>query len=154
PGARTEVRDGPGLCARPRTRNDGTMSAIPTAPSSSDTGPAQEDPFVALEHEVRLIIRRAQSAGARIARRVHPELDASAYPLLAHIDQHPGVRGSELAQHFGVGRATVSRQLSRLADLGLVRRDVDPEDSRGQCITLTDDGAARFSEARTRRIAM
>lgn len=122
--------------------------------SGDEADPGDRAPFIALEQELRLIIRRAQSAGARIARRVHPELEASAYPLLAHIAQHPGTRGSDLAAHFGVGRATVSRQLSRLAELGLVERDTDPDDSRGQRITLTDDGAARFERARANRIDM
>ncbi len=112
------------------------------------------DPFGALEREIRVLIRRAQSSAARTARRVHPELEASAYPILAHIDAHPGIRGSDLAAHFGVGRATVSRQLSRLVELGLVHREVDPEDTRGQRITLTTDGAQRFARARDRRIAM
>jgi DNA-binding MarR family transcriptional regulator len=111
-------------------------------------------PFEGLEREIRLLIRRAQSSGTSIARRVHPELDASAYPLLAYIAERPGARGSDLAAFFGVGRATVSRQLSRLVELGLVERTVDPEDSRGQCITLTPDGAARFDRARTSRVAM
>jgi DNA-binding MarR family transcriptional regulator len=111
-------------------------------------------PFEGLEREIRLLIRRAQSSGASIARRVHPELDASAYPLLAHIAERPGTRGSDLATFFGVGRATVSRQLGRLAELGLVERTVDPEDSRGQRINLTPDGAARFDQARTSRVAM
>ncbi|MEU4363727.1 MarR family winged helix-turn-helix transcriptional regulator [Promicromonospora sp. NPDC023987] len=117
----------------------------------SGVGPG---PFEGLEREIRLLIRRAQSSGASIARRVHPELDASAYPILAHIAERPGARGSDLATFFGVGRATVSRQLSRLAELGLVERTVDPEDSRGQRITLTPDGAARFDQARTSRVAM
>ncbi|MFD2026980.1 MarR family winged helix-turn-helix transcriptional regulator [Promicromonospora aerolata] len=121
------------------------------APGDHDTGPG---PFEGLEREIRLLIRRAQSSGASIARRVHPELDASAYPILAHIAERPGTRGSDLATFFGVGRATVSRQLSRLAELGLVERTVDPEDSRGQRITLTPDGAARFDQARTSRVAM
>lgn len=129
------------------------MSETPTT-SGDEADRPHDDPYTALEHEVRLIIRRAQSAGARIAKRVHPELEASAYPLLAHIAQHPGTRGSDLAAHFGVGRATVSRQLSRLAALGLVTRDTDPEDSRGQRITLTDDGAERFEKARANRIEM
>ncbi|WP_253873147.1 MarR family winged helix-turn-helix transcriptional regulator [Promicromonospora umidemergens] len=119
--------------------------------SDDEAGPG---PFEGLEREIRLLIRRAQSSGASIARRVHPELDASAYPLLAHIAERPGARGSDLATFFGVGRATVSRQLSRLAELGLVERTVDPEDSRGQRITLTPDGAARFDQARTSRVAM
>ncbi|WP_166845018.1 MarR family winged helix-turn-helix transcriptional regulator [Isoptericola sp. BMS4] len=112
------------------------------------------DPFGALEREIRVLIRRAQSAAAQTARRVHPELEASAYPLLAHIDMHPGLRGSDLAAHFGVGRATVSRQLSRLVELGLVHREVDPDDTRGQRITLTQDGAARFARARDGRVEM
>ncbi|MFV2143673.1 MULTISPECIES: MarR family winged helix-turn-helix transcriptional regulator [Isoptericola] len=114
----------------------------------------QTDPFGALEREVRVLIRRAQSTSAQTARLIHPELDASAYPLLAHIAMNPGTRGSDLAAHFGVGRATVSRQLSRLAELGLVHRETDPEDTRGQQITLTDDGAARFQHARDARLAM
>ncbi|PFG41863.1 MarR family transcriptional regulator [Isoptericola jiangsuensis] len=112
------------------------------------------DPFGALEREVRLLIRRAQSMAAQTAARIHPELNASAYPLLAHIAKNPGTRGSDLAAHFGVGRATVSRQLSRLESLGLVQRRVDPADTRGQLITLTDDGAARFLRARDARITM
>ncbi len=112
------------------------------------------DPFGALEREIRVLIRRAQSSAAQTARRMHPELEASAYPLLAHIHSHPGIRGSDLAAHFGVGRATVSRQLSRLAELGLVQREVDPEDTRGQQITLTRDGEARFEKARDRRVEM
>ncbi|WP_369370680.1 MarR family winged helix-turn-helix transcriptional regulator [Promicromonospora sp. Populi] len=121
--------------------------------TAEDNAPEQ-GPFEGLERELRLVIRRAQSNGASIARRVHPELDASAYPLLAHIAERPGARGSDLATFFGVGRATVSRQLSRLFELGLVERTVDPDDSRGQRITLTPDGAARFERARTRRLAM
>lgn len=122
-------------------------------------GPVDDDgtglgPFEGLEREIRLLIRRAQSSGASIARRVHPELEASAYPLLAHVAERPGARGSDLASFFGVGRATVSRQLSRLVELGLVERTVDPEDSRGQRITLTPDGAARFDRARASRVAM
>ncbi len=121
------------------------------APPIADTA---SDPFDALELELRLLIRRAQSAAAETARRVHPELEASAYPLLAHISAHPGTRGSDLAAHFGIGRATVSRQLSRLVALGLVRREVDPEDTRGQRITLTEDGATRFEHARAARVEM
>jgi DNA-binding MarR family transcriptional regulator len=125
----------------------GHMHESATPPPGAET-----DPFGALEREIRLLIRRAQSFAAETARRVHPDLDASAYPLLAHISMNPGTRGSDLAAHFGIGRATVSRQLSRLVALGLVQREVDPEDTRGQRITLTEDGAARFEQARAARV--
>ncbi|MCL1871695.1 MAG: MarR family winged helix-turn-helix transcriptional regulator [Promicromonosporaceae bacterium] len=112
---------------------------------------ATSDPYGALERELRVLVRRAASTSAQTALRVHPELDGSAYPLLAHIHHYPGTRGSDLAAHFGVGRATVSRQLARLADLGLIRREVDPDDTRGQLITLTADGQERFAAANAGR---
>jgi len=146
------------LSSKGRSSTDASDDGVAAGKGAGDstvgdkgTGPG---PFEGLEREVRLLIRRAQSNGASIARRVHPELDASAYPLLAHIAERPGARGSDLATYFGVGRATVSRQLSRLAELGLVERTVDPDDSRGQQITLTPDGSARFERARTSRVAM
>lgn len=130
----------------------GHMSSA-TTPAPQPDAAATDDAFAALEREVRVLLRRAASAGSAMARRVHPELEASAYPILAQVAAAPGTRGSDLASHFGVGRATVSRQLSRLAELGLVQREVDPEDTRGQRITLTPDGEARFEAARARRIA-
>ncbi|GAA2236976.1 hypothetical protein GCM10010413_41940 [Promicromonospora sukumoe] len=136
------------------TTKDGAAAGKGAGGDTADDRTSGLGPFEGLEREVRLVIRRAQSNGASIAQRVHPELDASAYPLLAHIAERPGARGSDLATFFGVGRATVSRQLSRLVELGLVERTVDPDDSRGQRITLTPDGVDRFERARTSRVAM
>lgn len=136
------------------TTEDGAAAGKGAGGGTVDDPASGLGPFEGLEREVRLVIRRAQSSGASIAQRVHPELDASAYPLLAHIAERPGARGSDLATFFGVGRATVSRQLSRLVELGLVERTVDPDDSRGQRITLTPDGVDRFERARTSRVAM
>ncbi|WP_338403818.1 MarR family winged helix-turn-helix transcriptional regulator [Cellulosimicrobium arenosum] len=124
-----------------------------TPAADAADSPAPDDAYVELERELRTLLRRAGAVAGAMARRIHPDLDASAYPLLAHIADQPGIRGSELAAHFGVGRATISRQLSRLFDLGLVARDVDPEDSRGQLITLTPDGRTRLHAAHTGRVA-
>lgn len=136
------------------TSEDGAATGKGSGGGTVDDAGSGPGPYESLEREIRLLIRRAQSNGASIAQRVHPELDASAYPLLAHIAERPGTRGSDLAAYFGVGRATVSRQLSRLVELGLVERTVDPDDSRGQRITLTADGITRFEQARTSRVTM
>ena len=111
-----------------------------------------QDPIGALEHEIRIVMRRVNSFSGVLARLVHPELEASAYPLLAHILANPGTRGSDLAAHFGVGRATISRQLARLEQLGLISRAPDPDDSRGQILTLTAAGEAGFTAARQGRV--
>lgn len=106
-----------------------------------------------VERELGLLLRRAHASATAVAARVHPDLDAGAYPLLLRIDRTPGVRSSELAHHVGVGRATISRQVRRLEDLGLVRRRPDPDDSRGQLLELTPEGARRFTEAQDARRA-
>ncbi|MBD5785299.1 winged helix-turn-helix transcriptional regulator [Cellulosimicrobium terreum] len=129
------------------------MGLVPDETAAHDAPATPDAAYVELERELRILLRRAGSVATAMARRIHPGLEASAYPLLAHIADQPGVRGSELAAHFGVGRATISRQLSRLFELGLVARDVDPEDSRGQLITLTQDGAARLHAAHSGRVS-
>jgi len=106
-----------------------------------------------LERELGLLLRRAYASSTAVAAQVHPDLDAGAYPLLVRIDRTPGVRSSELAQHVGVGRATISRQVRRLEQLGLLARRPDPDDSRGQLLELTAEGARRLAEAQDRRRA-
>jgi hypothetical protein len=43
-----------------------------------------------------------------MGREVHPELDPGAYGLLAAAHDHSWARASDLAVHFGLGKATVA----------------------------------------------
>lgn len=116
-----------------------------------DTTPrprTDDDPFRAVESELALLLRRSHAVSSRLARRVHPELEPSSAPLLARIAQTPDVRASELSAHFGVGRSTMSRQLARLDELGLIERRADPDDSRGQLLRLTDEGTRQSEDVR------
>ncbi|WP_448630365.1 MarR family winged helix-turn-helix transcriptional regulator [Cellulomonas soli] len=110
-----------------------------------------EEPIRQVERELGMLLRRAHAASATIARKVHPDLEPGVYATLAYIARRPGVRASVVADDFGIGRATISRQLSRLTDLGLVDRRPDPDDQRGQLLELTPEGAARLEGARGAR---
>ncbi|MDM7832309.1 MarR family winged helix-turn-helix transcriptional regulator [Cellulomonas edaphi] len=110
-----------------------------------------DENFRELERELGLFLRRAHSASAAVARHVHPDLEPAAYELLALIQSTPVVRASDLAARIGVGRGTMSRQLSRLAALGFVARRPDPEDFRGQLLSLTDEGRSRLEGAQAAR---
>jgi DNA-binding MarR family transcriptional regulator len=88
-----------------------------------------------------------------MAREVHPDLEPAAYGLLSRLAEAGPQRATLLAQYFGVGKATMSRQLRALEELGLVRREPDPADGRASLVQLSDEGMARFTEVRDGRRA-
>lgn len=105
----------------------------------------------ALERELTVLIRRARAASGELARAVHPELEPAAYGLMVRLQETEPERATELAAYFGVGKATMSRQLRALEDLGLVTREPDPADGRAFLMRLTEEGRGRFSRVRTAR---
>lgn len=107
--------------------------------------------FLALERELSVFLRRARASSGEMAREVHPELEPAAYGLLVRLEETGRQRATELAAYFGVGKATMSRQLRALEDLGLVTREQDPADGRAFLVRLTDEGRARFLRVRDAR---
>lgn len=105
----------------------------------------------ALERELTVLFRRARAASGDVARAVHPDLEAAAYGLLVRLEEAEPERATDLAAYFGVGKATMSRQLRALEDLGLVAREPDPADGRAYLMRLTEEGRERFSRVRIAR---
>ncbi|MER8012756.1 MarR family winged helix-turn-helix transcriptional regulator [Streptomyces griseoluteus] len=128
--------------------NDGTgEGTAPVAPRCAD----QE--FLALERELTVLLRRARANQGEMAREVHPDLEPAAYGLLIRLDEQGGQRATELAGYIGVGKATMSRQLRALEDLGLIAREPDPADGRAWLVTLTEEGRGRVGRVREARRA-
>ncbi|GHF12555.1 transcriptional regulator [Streptomyces griseoluteus] len=139
PGRGTEVHE---------DGNNGTgEGTAPVAPRCAD----QE--FLALERELTVLLRRARASQGEMAREVHPDLESAAYGLLIRLDEQGGQRATELAAYIGVGKATMSRQLRALEDLGLIAREPDPADGRAWLVTLTDEGRGRVGQVREARRA-
>ncbi|KUF16311.1 MULTISPECIES: MarR family winged helix-turn-helix transcriptional regulator [Streptomyces] len=109
--------------------------------------------FLSLERELTLLLRRARASSGEMARQVHPELEPAAYGLLAFLDESGPRRATDLAAFIGVGKATMSRQLRSLEQLGLVAREPDPADGRAWLVRLTDGGRSRFRTVRVARRA-
>ncbi|MEU5218905.1 MarR family transcriptional regulator [Streptomyces sp. NPDC020807] len=140
------------------TGSEGRGGSAPDAGStpagrSAGAGPsAGVDPeFLALERELAVFLRRARAQSGEMAREVHPELEPAAYGLFVRLDDAGPQRATELAGYFGVGKATMSRQLRALEMLGLVVRDPDPADGRASLVRLTDEGRDRFRHVRDAR---
>ncbi|MBO0655047.1 MarR family transcriptional regulator [Streptomyces triculaminicus] len=107
--------------------------------------------FLALERELSVFLRRARASSGELARQVHPDLEPAAYGLLVRLEETGQQRATDLAAYFGVGKATMSRQLRALYDLGLVDREPDPADGRASLVQITDEGRARFTRVRDAR---
>ncbi|WP_042507671.1 MULTISPECIES: MarR family winged helix-turn-helix transcriptional regulator [Streptomycetaceae] len=107
----------------------------------------------ALEREITVFYRRARASSGEMARQVHPELEPAAYGLLVRLEETGPERATELAAYFGVGKATMSRQLRALEQLGLVAREPDPADGRAFLLRLTDEGHHRLGRVREARRA-
>ncbi|MEE1784776.1 MarR family transcriptional regulator [Streptomyces sp. SP17BM10] len=107
-----------------------------------------EDALLAVDREVALMFRRGRARVAELSRRVHPELEGMAYSMLGYIEQAGPVRVTDVGVHFAVGKATVSRQIRALEELGLVARVADPLDRRASFVSLTEDGRRRYLAAR------
>ncbi|MEU4208973.1 MarR family transcriptional regulator [Streptomyces sp. NPDC026206] len=109
--------------------------------------------FLALERELAVFLRRARASSGELAREVHPDLEPAAYGLLVRLEETGQQRATDLAAYFGVGKATMSRQLRALDELGLVTRDPDPADGRASLVQITEEGRARFTRVRDARRA-
>ncbi|APY86387.1 MarR family transcriptional regulator [Streptomyces alfalfae] len=115
--------------------------------------PGADREFLSLERELTLLMRRARASSGEMARQVHPDLEPAAYGLLVCLDDAGPQRATDLAAFIGVGKATMSRQLRALEELGLVSREPDPADGRAWLIRLTPDGRTRFRTVRAARRA-
>lgn len=132
-------------------REDGTDGGH--ASGSALSGSVNQPEFLALERELTVLLRRARASQGEMAREVHPDLESSAYGLLVRLDEYGRQRATELAAYIGVGKATMSRQLRALEDLGLVTRAPDPADGRAWLVELTAEGRSRVGRVRDARRA-
>lgn len=108
-------------------------------------------PYASVERELAVLLRRARAWSRDLARAVHPELGTTAYSMLVRVSDTHGARASDLADHFGIDKSVVSRQVRQLETLGLLAREADPADARAQRLVLTVEGAARLEAAREGR---
>lgn len=107
-----------------------------------------------LEHEVGQLLRRSRRAMRAMAEAVHPDVDAGAYPVLLAVRRRAPVRLVELAEEFGLDKSTMSRQVTGLLTLGLIRRRPDPQDGRAFLLELTETGGRRVDEVAQARHEM
>lgn len=74
--------------------------------------------------------------------------------LLSTIDDRGEARISDLAALDNCAQPTMTTQVRRLEDAGLVARNADPDDARAVLIRITDEGRKTLAQVRADRAAV
>lgn len=85
--------------------------------------------------------------------RIQMPLPAAQARLLATIEVHGEARIGDLAAVDHCSQPTMTTQVRRLEDAGLVTRTVDPGDGRAVRIRITDEGVCTLNAVRADRAA-
>lgn len=110
--------------------------------TTDDTARLAEDLSRELRHLVMLL--RRTTAGQPVT--------AQQYSVLGSLEDGAR-RMTELAEEHGVQLPTMSVQVSRLEEAGLVARGADASDARVRTVELTREGRDRLRAVRRARIA-
>ncbi|BCI54060.1 MarR family transcriptional regulator [Mycolicibacterium litorale] len=118
------------------------------------TSPATQDPAVAggehLGADLLAVVARLNRLATQRARLPLPWAQAR---LLSTIEDRGEARISDLAALDHCSQPTMTTQVRRLEDAGLVTRTTDPADARAVLIRITDDGRRVLTQARIDRAA-
>ena len=90
------------------------------------------------------LLRKIKSRGILAASGLHPGQP----PLLIYIMEHPGCTQKEAADELDVSPASAAASLKRLEKAGLVERKTDAQDTRRNCLYVTEAGTERVKANR------
>lgn len=121
------------------------------SPDGHGTDEHSTDGYSRVEHELAVLLRRAHANSGDLSRDVHPDLQATAYALLARLHDLGSARAADLSDYFGIDKGALSRQLKLLQQLQLIARETDAADRRSQRLSLTARGRQRLTQARRAR---
>jgi DNA-binding MarR family transcriptional regulator len=105
------------------------------------------------ESEAQLLLRAVRALVRRFA--VSERADVACCGLtvaqaatLETLLSEPGLRLSDLGRRLGITPSTLSRNVGRLEEAGLVLREADADDARSARVALTAAGARKAEELR------
>ncbi|MEU0934243.1 MULTISPECIES: MarR family transcriptional regulator [unclassified Embleya] len=124
--------------------DDGNTAPGPETPP--DIGEATW--LAALVPPLRDLVRAARDERLleRVGREARVDVPTHLVLALTRIGDFQPIRLSDLADQMGMGRTTLSRQVTDLVAAGLVERTPDPRDARAATLELTASGASTLRD--------
>ena len=123
---------------------------VSIAANDADVATANTEPPPGLGADLLAVVARLNRLATQ---RIQMPLPAAQARLLATIDAHGEARIGDLAAVDHCSQPTMTTQVRRLEDAGLVARTVDPGDARAVRIRITDEGMRTLNAVRADRAA-
>jgi len=117
-------------------------------PSKADGVPVAERPdlYASAEQELFSLIALTARAKRELATGLDSRLTPGHLPVLGMILRSQRITQSEICERLLVDKASLSRMITKLEQLELVKREVDPEDRRVSHLLPTDLAGERWHE--------
>ena len=96
--------------------------------------------------EVMHIYRRLLQRGSQATERMN--IGVGQVPILGLLGEHGTMTQRQIAEEIRVTPATICGTMKRMEKAGLIRREANEKDGRVNCISLTEEGRARMTEAK------
>src|ERR1700759_4725613 len=125
-----------------------STGAHPGSKDGGIEGAANTDPQPGLGADLLAVVARLNRLATQ---RIQMPLPAAQARLLATIEMHGEARIGDLAAVDHCSQPTMTTQVRRLEDAGLVSRTVDPGDARAVRIRITPDGKRTLNAVRSDR---
>jgi DNA-binding MarR family transcriptional regulator len=117
-------------------------------PSATTERGAAEEAIAGLGADLLAVVARLNRYATQ---RIQMQLPAAQARLLSTIDAHGDARICDLATVDHCSQPTMTTQVRRLEDAGLVARTIDPGDARAVRIRITAEGLHTLNQVRADR---
>lgn len=96
--------------------------------------------YLCLGSRLKRIGERLQADVNRFSEKVGLDIQAGQYPVLAALDRHGALSIGDLVEALGVSQPGVTRNVTRLVEMGLVEIERHDRDRRQKAVTLSEHG--------------
>ena len=115
-----------------------------------DFSAEQRDSITQIISEFSALLAYSRSRWASYAEEAHPDLKGGGLMMLQVIFRKGSVTATGLSHMLGSDKAMVSRQITKLRELGFVAAEPSAEDRRVVLLSVTDEGAELLEQVRRR----
>jgi len=128
------------------------MQVLERPDQAADSAAAQD--VAAVAQALAEVLRRGNlpRVQEQLIQQAGLKIDRVSYWLLRQLGDETRMRVSELAHRQGTDASTVCRQIVRIEQAGLIRREGDPSDLRAVLLTLTEEGREALAKLQAVRL--